>query len=163
MLTFAFFWLPLTSHSQISIQLLQTALCLPWVFFSPWLIVLHILLPDQPVSSPPDALQFPNIPFQMQCPKQKPEVHMGSDQSRIQSMFFLCSRLWKTTASQHENRSEKGGDVEKHNQGHHRVSLENHTKKNSISKQFFSSFPELRWKTVSSLDWSKCKSQTRQK
>lgn len=61
-------------------------------------------------------------------------------------LFPTVLQTVQTTASPCENKREMG----KHNQGHRGVSLEKHTKKNSISQHCFSSFPELRWKTVSS-------------
>lgn len=82
---------------------------------------------------------------------------MGSDQHRVQSPTFPpVLQTVKTTESPCENQREMG----KHNQGHRGVSLEKHTQKNSISKQYFSGFPERRWKTVNSPCWRKRKSQT---
>ena len=70
------------------------------------------------------------------------ECRIGRRENRGQ-MAVQCSRVWKTTASQCENRSEMGGDLEKHNQGHHRISLEKHTKKKKKInfKAIFSWFP----------------------
>lgn len=73
---------------------------------------------------------------------------MGSDQHRVQCTFFFppdCKKLFLS-----ENRNRRFKKI--HNQGHHRASLEKHTKKILFQSNFFSGFPELRWKTVSSLD-----------
>lgn len=65
---------------------------------------------------------------------------MGSAQHTVQSIFFSVLQGVKNNCIS-VCRSEIGGDLEKHNQGHHRISLEKHTPKKINLKAIFFQFP----------------------